>query len=62
MQATNHRMKRTEKFSSTGIEAVGEQIIDDVHIELSNFDKLKINDNVRKLFHILTIGLTKQIP
>jgi hypothetical protein len=55
-------MKRTEKITSTGIETIGEQFIDNVRIELSNFDALCITDNMRKLFDILTISLTKQIP
>ena len=62
LRASKRRMKRSEKITSAGLEIVGEQIIEGVHVELSNFDALNITAGARKLFDILTIKLTKQVP
>lgn len=62
LRASKRRMKRSEKITSAGLEIIGEQVIEGVHIELSNFDALNINDSARKLFHILANKLTKQVP
>lgn len=62
LRASKRRMKRKEKITPAGLEIIGEQIIDGVNVELSNFDSLKLTDSARKLFHILAIKLTKQVP
>ena len=60
--ASKRRMTREELITSTGLESVGKQVIDGVFVELSNFDTLNITDSARKLFDILAIRLTKQVP
>lgn len=62
LRASKRRMKRNEKITATGLEVIGEQVIDGTLVQLSNFDSLKITDSGRKLLDILTITLTKQIP
>lgn len=62
LRASKRRMKRKEKITPEGLEIIGEQIIDGVNVELSKFDSLKLTDSARKLFHILAIKLTKQVP
>ena len=62
LRASKRRMKRSEKITSEGLEIIGEQVIDETHIALSNFDSLKLTDSARKLFCILRIKLTKQVP
>ena len=62
LRASKRRMKRSQKITAEGLEIIGEQVIDETHIALSNFDSLKLTDSARKLFHILAIKLTKQVP
>ena len=62
LRASKRRMKRSQKITAEGLEIIGEQVIDGVHVELSNFDALNITDSARKLFDILAIKLTKQVP
>ena len=62
LRASKRRMKRSQKITAEGLEIIGEQVIDETHIALSNFNSLKLTDSARKLFHILVIKLTKQVP
>ena len=43
-------------------EPQSEEFIEGVHIKLSNFDRLNLTDNTRKILHILTIKLTEKAP
>lgn len=62
LRASKRRMKRKDNIKAGELKIIGEQDIDGVHIELSNFDRLSLTDTARKLFHILATKLTKQIP
>lgn len=62
LRASKRRMKRSEKITSEGLEIVGEQVIEGVQVALSNFDRLNLTDNTRKILHILTIKLTEKAP
>lgn len=62
LRASKRRMKPKQTVTEKGLETVGEQEIDGVRVALSNFHSINITDNTRKIFDILTIKLTKQIP
>ena len=62
LRASKRRMKRKDNIKAGELKIIGEQDIDGVHVELSNFDRLSLTDSARKLLHILAIRLTKQIP
>lgn len=62
LRASKRRMTRTEKITSTGLENIGEQVIGGILVGLSNFDRVNLTDNTRKILHILTIKLTDNVP